>query len=356
MITAVAIGLAVFLLLQRPRKEQNASRPRELAAPPALAGAVAVNRGALHLLAGYDGNPIKDPSGNLWTRDRYFHGGGTWPRPAGFLARTSDPLLFQYWRSGDFQYDIPLAPGVYELHLFFLSYGHDENSAPSTFFVSANGQPLLQGFDINADALGNDIADERVFRDITPAHDGMLHLSFDHGTGVPALNALEILPGTPHRQLPVRLVMQRTSLVDSDGNSWSPDNYYLNGTLSTVQQTVTGTRDSDLYGSERYGHFTYAIPVDPRDQYTLVLHFAETYFGPQAPGGGGVGSRIFRVFCNGKTILDNFDIFREAGSFHPLTKTIEHVKPSPQGKVNLTFEPIVNNATVSAIEVLDESR
>ncbi len=353
---AIVLGILGVAGLLLSRKSQNLARGKEFTAGPATAGVAGVNPGELHLLAGYNGNPIKDPSGDLWTQDRFFHGGGTWPRPAGFLARTSDPLLFQYWRTGDFQYDIPLAPGVYELHLFFLSYGHAENTGPSTFQVSANGQPLLQGFDINADALGDDIADERVFRDVTPSSDGILHLSFDHGTGVPALNALEILPGTPHRQLPIRLVMQRTSLMDHDGNSWSPDNYYLNGALSTVHQTITGTRDPDLFGSERYGHFTYAIPVDPRDQYTLVLHFAEIYFGPQAPGGGGTGSRIFRVFCNGKTILDNFDIFREAGSFHPLTKTFEHVKPSPQGKLNLTFEPIVNNATISAIEVLDESK
>jgi hypothetical protein len=32
------------------------------------------------------------------------------------------------------------------------------------------------------------------------------------------------------------------------------------------------------------------------------------------------------------------------------------VKPSAQGKLNLTFEPIANNATISGIEVLDESQ
>jgi hypothetical protein len=32
------------------------------------------------------------------------------------------------------------------------------------------------------------------------------------------------------------------------------------------------------------------------------------------------------------------------------------VKPTAQGKLNLTFEPDVNNATVSGIEVLDESQ
>jgi hypothetical protein len=55
-------------------------------------------------------------------------------------------------------------------------------------------------------------------------------------------------------------------------------------------------------------------------------------------------------------LLENFDIFREAGALHELRKTFRHLKPSPQGKLNLTFEPVSNNATVSGIEVLDESQ
>jgi len=74
------------------------------------------------------------------------------------------------------------------------------------------------------------------------------------------------------------------------------------------------------------------------------------------PGNGGAGSRVFKVICNGETLLDNFDIFKEARSLHEVTKTFHHLKPNAQGKLNLIFEPIVNNATVSGIEVLDEAQ
>ena len=111
---------------------------------------------------------------------------------------------------------------------------------------------------------------------------------------------------------------------------------------------ISGTPDPDIFATERYGHFTYAIPVDTRDRYTLILHFAEFYFGPGVSGTGGVGSRLFRVICNGNTILDDFDIYKEAGSLHALTKTFNHLKPTTQGKLDITFEPISNNATVSA--------
>jgi hypothetical protein len=214
----------------------------------------------------------------------------------------------------------------------------------------------LQAFDVNSDALGDDIADERVFRDVSPANDGMLHLRFGSERGAPQLNALEVLPGVPHRLLPIRLSVLSTPFTDHNGQLWHPDNYFANGMTSSQQQEITGSPDPDLFALERYGHFTYAIPVDTRDRYTLVLHFAEFYFGARRPGGGGVGSRVFRVMCNGETLLDNFDIYKEAGSLHALTKTFYHLKPSAQGKLNLTFEPIANNATVSGIEVLDESQ
>ena len=328
--------------------------PRNTSAPALQIAHPATESMPLRLLAGYSGAPKTDSAGAIWEADRYVHGGGPWRAPDGPIARTSDRLLFRQWRIGDFAYDIPLRPGVYEVHFYFVA-SDPAGEKLSTFHIDINGVPALQGFDVNSDALGDDIADERVFRDVSPAQDGMLHLRFGSERGAPKLNALEVLPGIPHKLLPIRLSVQSTAFTDHDGQFWHPDNYYANGMTSSQQKEVTGSPDPDLFSLERYGHFTYAIPVDTRDRYTLVLHFAEFYFGPRLAGGGGVGSRVFRVMCNGETLLDNFDIYKEAGSLHALTKTFYHLKPSAQGKLNLTFEPIANNATVSGVEVLDES-
>jgi hypothetical protein len=308
----------------------------------------------LRLLAGYNGTPRIDSAGAYWLPDRYFLGGAAFRRPDYPVVKTSDPMLFDYWRTSDFTYDIPLAPGPYELHLFFVASQQDDPKT-SFFNVSANGQMLLKAFNIGFDALGANIADERVFKDIYPGTDGILHLKFSTERSSPTLNALELLPGLPHRQLPVRLVMQRSAVTDHNGDLWHPDNYYQNGALSDSPRQVSGTPDPSLYAQERYGHFTYSIPVDTRGRYTLVLHFAELYWVPDPSIGAGVGSRVFRVYCNGTTLLDNFDILKEAGSQHALTKTFYHLRPSPAGKLDLTFEPIENYATVSAIEVIDES-
>ena len=358
-----ALGIVVLLLAAfgahrffRPQPTAKgiivSTRPVQLTPQSVSSGPASM---PIRLIAGYSGSPQIDSAGTPWNADQYFHGGKTWIRPVSDVSRTSDPPLFRQWRTGDFTYDIPLPPGVYELHLYFVA-SEREGDGLATFTIAINGDKVLQNFDVVTDALGENVADERVFRDVSPARDGMLHLSFASERGVPILNALEVLPGTPHKQLPIRLLTELTPFTDHDGNLWRPDTYFTNGKMSVQRRMAEGSTDPGLYAAERYGHFTYAVPVDTRGRYTVVLHFAEFYFGPEANGAGGIGSRVFRVLCNGTTLLDDFDIFKEAGSLHALTRTFYHLKPTAQGKLNLTFEPIANYATVSGIEVLDESQ
>ena len=347
-----AFGAPRFFHLESATKGIIAgTRPAQLSSTPQPVSSSPASM-PIRLIAGYSGSPQIDSAGTPWNADQYFHGGKTWIRPVSDVSRTSDPPLFRQWRTGDFTYDIPLPPGVYELHLYFVA-SEREGDGLATFTIAINGDKVLQNFDVVTDALGENVADERIFRDVSPARDGMLHLSFASERGVPILNALEVLPGTPHKQLPIRLLTELTPFTDHDGNLWRPDTYFMNGKMSIQRRMAEGSTDPGLYAAERYGHFTYAIPVDTRGRYTVVLHFAEFYFGS---GAGGVGSRVFRVLCNGTTLLDDFDIFKEAGSLHALTRTFYHLKPTAQGKLNLTFEPIANYATVSGIEVLDESQ
>lgn len=354
-VLAVAVLGAIWIVRAHKTEKAAAGAAVSNALPAASANGGSYAETPLRILAGYSGKPQIDSAGAVWQPDKYYREGGTWDNSEEFVGRTSDPLLFEHWRNGDFSYAIPLRPGVYELHLYFVSSAANSND-PSTFSVNVNGETILSAFDVRADALGANIADERIFRDVSPDSNGMMHLNFSSERGTAALNAIEILPGTPHLQLPIRLTMQPRSFTDHDGKFWHPDDYFLDGYTSMKRMQIAGTADPDIFAAERYGHFSYAIPVDTRDRYTLVLHFAEFYFGPNASGVGGAGSRVFRVLCNGNTLLDNFDIYKEAGSLHALVKSFDHLKPTAQGKLNITFEPIVNNATVSGIEVIDEGQ
>jgi hypothetical protein len=349
--------IAVYLVLERSTPGRSTATP-EPATPEAQTSTPPPDGGPLtevHILAGHGGAEVIDNAGVRWQPDRHYAGGGQWSRDAGFIGRTSRPFLFSNWRTGEFGYNFPMAPGSYELRLHFVSPQRVGDEKISTFNVALNGKPLLHAFDIIMSANGADLAEEQVFRDVTPGADGFVRLWFSNLGGSPLLNALELTPSTPGKLKPIRITMQSTSYVDHLGQHWRPDDYYLNGFRSTERRRVTGTNDPELFAAERFGHFSYAIPVDRRGRYTVVLHFAEFYYGPRLPGGGGEGSRIFHVFCNGQTLLRNFDIYKEAGSLRVLSKSFRNVEPSAQGKINLMFEPVINNATLSAIEILDET-
>src|SRR5436305_14008641 len=153
-----------------------------------------------------------DRGGRTWGPDRFFSGGTVLVHPSERVLRTLDPDIYRRLRSGDFRYEIPLERGNYELHLHFAETGlSDFISAESSgegqrvFRVTANGKPLLDAFDVVADAAGANTSDERVFRDITPADDGLLHLAFTPMRGNAMVSAIELLPAAPGKVRPVRV-------------------------------------------------------------------------------------------------------------------------------------------------------
>jgi fibronectin type 3 domain-containing protein len=78
---------------------------------------------------------------------------------------------------------------------------------------------------------------------------------------------------------------------------------------ATVNLTQPGTNAAPMavYQHGRSGVFTYTIPgLTPGNQYSVLLHFAETYFNTK-------GSREFNVAINGTTVLTNLDIYAAVG-------------------------------------------
>jgi hypothetical protein len=265
----------------------------------------------------------------------------------------------------EFRYDIPVPPGVYELRLYFadpvrrtaVQTAQDAQNIRH-FDINVNGRRLLSGFDAIADA-GSAPVDVRAFRDISPAPDGKVHLEFTPAPERPFVNALELTPGAPGKMKPIRLSAHSSGFIDSDGTHWSADSYYINGRTMIYPNPEAGPKVPALYTDERFGNFSYAIPVPP-GSYTVKLHFLESFFSPATPANGlcrGAGCRVFNVTCNGVALLQGFDIFQAAGGgFRPLLRTFHHLHPNGQGKLLLSFSPTVNYAEVRAIEVIDEAQ
>jgi beta-galactosidase len=131
--------------------------------------------------------------------------------------------------------------------------------------------------------------------------------------------------------------------------------YFKGGQLRASQEPAQGTEDPEFYASERWGHFSYAIPVAP-GKYTVTLHFIErkNVVSTAEASGGDSEERTFDVFCNGNTILSDVNIMEKVGEDRPLVKKIKGVEPNAQGKLLLEFVPVTRYATVSAIEIVPE--
>jgi hypothetical protein len=310
----------------------------------------------LNVRAGLDARTFLDAEGSLWTGDRYFTGGQTFDRPGNQVLRTFDQSLYQTGRMGNFSYAIPLQPGVYELHLHFAEIFFSPTvgaDTQRTFDVSINGSKALNKFDTSKDAGGVYIADEKVFKDISPAADGFLHLGFEGVRNQALLNGFEVLPGVRGRMLPVRILCSNHSAVDKNGFLWKADQYFSGGRIAERADAIP---DPDMGGlsSYRTGNFNYAIPV-AEGVYRVRMVFAEPVYGRDTVGDG-TGLREFDVYCNGKTVASGLDVYREAGGpYKVVEKALRHVKPDAQGKIVLSFVPVRSYAVLLAIEVVDDS-
>jgi hypothetical protein len=310
-----------------------------------------------------------DHAGRLWGPDSYFSGGTAVASSVQHIWRTQDPIVYRSSRQGDFTYNIPLKPGIYELHLHFAeTYYGPENpggggEGSRIMTVRANGETLLQDFDVLADSGGDRTAEVKVFTGISPVADGQLHLSFSAAKGGSGmLSAIEILPGIRGHARPVRIVARDVPYYSNDSHWWSPDTYFKGGQLSTSQEPADGTDDPEFYETARWGHFSYAIPIPP-GKYDVTLHFIERHDGAENAGRSATpeagpeavseGS-VFNVFCNGKTILSNLNILEQAGENRPLVRKVKGLQSNSQGKLLLEFVPVTGYATVTAIEVVPE--
>ena len=352
----MVVALAIAVWYSRAHPWAKVGVPKAASAP------LGAESEEIRIRSGSSTARYVDQAGNIWSSDRFFRGGSVFATPGHAISATPDPELFRTRREGDFTYDIPLKPGAYELHLYFAEtlFGEANTAGGAessrVFRVLINDKPGLWVFDVISDAGGSSTADEKVFKDISPAKDGKLHLHFAAlFKETPFLNAIEIVPGIPGRMHPVRILAGGHSYTDRRGVVWGADRYFSHGSTVARSEPVSNTPDPEIFAAERFGNFTYTIPAAD-GRYTINLKFAEAWFGPGKPGGGGVGSRVFDVYCNGISLLRNFDIFRAAdGAQRAIEKSFHGIIPNAQGKIVLSFVPVVNYACVNAIEVVDDS-
>jgi len=165
--------------------------------------------------------------------------------------------------------------------------------------------------------------------------------------------------------------------TDQEGHVWLADRHYTGGrtwgsrswtddfpglpaffaSQRYTADPIAGTADWPLFRDFRYGlqKLAYTFPVQDGD-YRLELYFVEPWLGR----GGGMdctGWRSFDVGVNGKTVLKDLDIWKEAGHARALKKVVNvHVTG---GRLRLDFPHIAaGQAVISALAIatLDSHR
>ncbi|WP_168216021.1 malectin domain-containing carbohydrate-binding protein [Halorussus marinus] len=145
----------------------------------------------------------------------------------------------------------------------------------------------------------------------------------------------------------------------ADGTVYQADTNFDGGTAYDTTEQIGDTQDDPLYQTERYGNFTYDVPLED-GEYEVTLQFAEIFQGvaasdsPDSTGptdGTNENDRVFDASIEGEEVLSNYDIFAEVG---PLNATEETFTATvSDGELSVEFSTVYDNAKVSAIEVAE---
>jgi glucose/arabinose dehydrogenase len=143
------------------------------------------------------------------------------------------------------------------------------------------------------------------------------------------------------------------SSYTGNGETWAADQAYSNGGWGYVggetfvtSASIANTTDDPLYRSERWEVSAYRFTVPGIGPYRVELHFAEIAFNARE-------QRIFDVLLENQLVLDNLDIYAEAGANTALVYTF--ATEVHDGILDIAFHAVVENPKISAIEVVNLS-
>ncbi len=142
--------------------------------------------------------------------------------------------------------------------------------------------------------------------------------------------------------------------IDTRGNTWLADSPWMDGAKdwgymngSIVDRgaaiSVAGATDPTIYRTERYGLSGYGFHL-PKGTYKVKLYFAETYDAISP------GDRVFNVLIQGRKVLDEFDICKQAGGRNrALVK--EFTASVEDDTLLIEFEKIKDSPKIDGIEI-----
>jgi len=134
------------------------------------------------------------------------------------------------------------------------------------------------------------------------------------------------------------------ALSTSMGIDFTADEHFTGGSTAASAIGILGTRDDSLFGTYRWGNFSYSIPV-PAGRYFLLLFAAESSV--SAPG-----ERRFDIAVEGTSWVTELDALERTHRHGPLT--IGHEVVVVDGSLEVAFTSgSAGNAMVAGLAVID---
>ncbi len=127
-----------------------------------------------------------------------------------------------------------------------------------------------------------------------------------------------------------------------DGVTYQADRFASGGDTQTITDPISGTDEDTLYQSERYGAYSYEIPVSAAT-YSVRLHMVEMYH-------SAAGMRNFNITVEGVAAVTNLDLFAEVGQHAAYEAIVNGVSVS-DGRISIELETNMDNATISGIAI-----
>src|SRR3954466_1895219 len=138
--------------------------------------------------------------------------------------------------------------------------------------------------------------------------------------------ALAGLPGAADAASPgVRINAGGGAVTTFAGDQFTADSALPGRPTHSATQPINTPTDGALYQDERWGDFSYAIPVT-NGTYDVRFHFVEDYFGTAVAGGA--GKRVFGMNIGDTAAspdLANIDVYAAVGPRTPLVRTVGNV-------------------------------
>lgn len=239
--------------------------------------------------------------GTLYKNDASYVTGGETGRTADPISGTVDDALYQTERYGLFSYAIPLENGIYEVELKMAEIYWTEQGS-RIFDIVLEDIVYQKELDIYG-AAGHDTA--YTIKELVEVNDGELTIDLTNpSANNSTLSALVVRPAETDT---IALNSFGPGYAGTDGLYYYSDNPFVNGgQKGSTTDEIENTRDDTIYQTERWGVFSYTIPVEAFASYEVTVKLAETWFET-------MGTRDFDIYIEGSPHYEGVRVFEQAG-------------------------------------------